>query len=265
MLRLAPHALLGFALLLAGCAGESSAAFTAKAADGAPADLRGNLYRPDGPGPFPAVVLLHGCSGMGRHAEHWGRRLAGWGYMTFTVDSFRPRGYQTVCGKGLAVPPSLRARDAYAAADRLRAMPDVRADRIAAIGFSHGGWTVMQLVQAGLAERIGSPPLQAAIAYYPYCDGSNDRDPAIPTLILIGEQDDWTPAARCRALEARFRRPELVSAVYYPNAYHAFDSEARLRWAAGARGSMHRLEYDAVAAPDSFARTRAFLDRHLKP
>jgi len=256
---------LGLVLLLSGCAGEGSATFASAAADGSATPLRGNLYKPDGAGPFPAVVLLHGCSGMHRHAEIWGRRLADWGYVAFTVDSFRPRGYETVCGRGMAVPPATRARDAYAAAEHLRAMPEVRADRVAAIGFSHGGWTVMQLVQSGLAERIGARPLQAAVAYYPYCDGYSDRDPAIPTLILIGELDDWTPASRCRVLEQGYRRPELVTSVYYPNAYHAFDSEAPLRWAAGARGAMHRLEYDRIAAPDSFARTRAFLDRHLKP
>ena len=26
--------------------------------------LSGYLYRPDGPGPFPAVMMLHGCSGL---------------------------------------------------------------------------------------------------------------------------------------------------------------------------------------------------------
>src|SRR4051794_19009426 len=45
-------------------------------------ELSGTLVRPAGPGPFPAIVALHGCSGLygrtgelsARH-EDWARRL----------------------------------------------------------------------------------------------------------------------------------------------------------------------------------------------
>ena len=58
-----------------------------------PQPLQGYLRLPDGPGPSPAVVLLHGCGGNWRGIdERWGKRLAAWGYVTLTVDRFGTRG-----------------------------------------------------------------------------------------------------------------------------------------------------------------------------
>jgi dienelactone hydrolase len=50
--------------------------------------LPGHLYRPDGPGPFPAVVALHGCGGIGPHLHRWAQTLQQWGYVALLVDSF---------------------------------------------------------------------------------------------------------------------------------------------------------------------------------
>ena len=53
------------------------------------------------PGPSPAVVLLHGCNGnWQRIDERWGKRIASWGYVTLTVDSFGPRGIKSTCNDG---------------------------------------------------------------------------------------------------------------------------------------------------------------------
>ena len=83
--------------------------------------------------------------------------------------------------------------------------------------------------------------------------------------ILIGDKDDWTPAERCRELQgAGFAQPGLVEAVYYPNAYHSFDSRSPDRTVSGTGGKSHHLAYDPVAAPDAEARTKAFFDRHLR-
>jgi hypothetical protein len=43
--------------------------------------LRGSLYRPDGPGPFPAVVALHGCGGIRPRLHQWAATLHQWGYV----------------------------------------------------------------------------------------------------------------------------------------------------------------------------------------
>jgi dienelactone hydrolase len=54
--------------------------------------LTGKLTKPQGDGPFPAVVLMHGCTGIGKHQEDWAARFASWGYVALQVDSLGPRG-----------------------------------------------------------------------------------------------------------------------------------------------------------------------------
>jgi dienelactone hydrolase len=226
-------------------------------------ELSGWLYRPAGAGPFPAIVLAHPCNGVSEHTNGWGKLLAGWGYVVLAPDSFGPRGEKSVCGRGQAVTGQMRVADVAGALDYLNAQPFVRKNDIGLIGHSHGGWTTMRAVQGnfGLAQR----GLRAAVAYYPSCSARFDRNVSVPLLILIGDKDDWTPAENCRHLQAAgFTRPDLVEAIYYPNAYHSFDAGIGDRTITVADGKSHRLVYDPVAAPDAGARTRAFFDKHLK-
>ena len=77
-----------------------------------PEDLSGYLARPDtglaaelgspsnGGGPFPAVVVLHGCIGITGHFTGIADRLSSWGYVTLAVDSLGPRGISSRCGIG---------------------------------------------------------------------------------------------------------------------------------------------------------------------
>ena len=222
-------------------------------------EVSGQLYKPAGNGPFPAIVLAHTCSGVNPHTATWGRLLAGWGYVVVAPDSFGPRGHSGgVCARGTLVSGSERVTDIAGALDWLNAQPFVQKNRIGLIGHSHGGWTAVRAVQKsyGLAAR----GLRAAVAYYPSCSAGNDRDVAVPLLILIGDRDDWTPADNCRRLEkGGFAQPALVETVYYPNALHSFDNRGPDRTAFG-----HKLGYDAVAGPDAEARTKAFFAKYLR-
>jgi len=220
----------------------------------------GALYKPDGPGPFPAVVVLHGCNGVSPHMQAWAQRLNRWGYAAVVVDSFGPRGYpEGVCAKGLLVPPELRARDAFAAAAWLRSQPFVDGAHIGVVGFSHGGWTIMRAILETAVREADATPFQAAVAYYPYCAFS--RVPiASDTLILIGDADDWTPAPRCTSyVAAQIAPPHALDIKVYPRATHAFDVMAAPRTAFG-----HFMSYDPAAADDSFELTRRFFDARLK-
>jgi dienelactone hydrolase len=227
-------------------------------------EITGWLYRPSGAGPFPAIVLAHPCSGFGDNTDTWGKRLASWGYVVLAPDSFGPRGEKSVCGRGAMINANVRVADIAGAIDYLNAQPFVQRGNIGMIGHSHGGWTVMRSVQKdyGLAAR----GLKAAVAYYPLCQPQFDSGVAVPLLILIGDKDDWTPADNCRRLQkAGFTRPELVEAVYYPNAYHSFDAKAADRTLVVADGKSHRLAYDPVGGPDAEARTKAFFAKYLRP
>ena len=81
--------------------------------------LKGILEKPQGEGPFPAVVMLHGASGIlgidgtGKAFSTWSQRLAGWGYVSLQVDSFGPRGKSDITGDPSEVSPQLRAQDAH--------------------------------------------------------------------------------------------------------------------------------------------------------
>src|SRR6266480_293709 len=118
--------------------------FSADTVGGPLSNASAELYTPRGAGPFPAVVVLHGCNGVGPHYRSWARQLVEWGYIALLVDSFRPRNFTEVCNRGMLVPPRLQAQDAFNAADYLRSRPDVRPEKIAVIGFSHVGWAVLK-------------------------------------------------------------------------------------------------------------------------
>ena len=80
---------------------------------GLASDARAKLFIPAKQGPFPAVIVLHGCDGVTRHVRIWAQQLVEWDYVAIVVDSFRPRNVTTVCNYGMLVPPQLQAMDAF--------------------------------------------------------------------------------------------------------------------------------------------------------
>ena len=48
--------------------------------------LKGFLDKPEGAGPHPAIVVMHGCAGITEQVESWSDRFVGWGYVVLTVD-----------------------------------------------------------------------------------------------------------------------------------------------------------------------------------
>jgi dienelactone hydrolase len=226
---------------------------------GAPAEL----WRPAGAGPFPAVVVLHGCSGVSSNQRGWAGRLAEWGYVALLVDSFRPRNVTSTCYGGGVPTPRQRAQDAFNAATWLRTLPDIVPDRIGVIGFSHGGSTVMEAVlENAVPVDRGGRPFSAAVAYYPGCGSKPPWSiPATDTLILIGKNDDWASAPNCEKLVAgKAAMPHAPQIKVYPNAVHAFDGPGVPRLVGD-----HMEGGDREAALDSYEMTRAFLAARLKP
>ncbi len=111
------------------------------------------LAKPQGVGAFPAVVLLHGCSGTERNTSHrtvWrglndhAALLNDYGYVTLIVDSFGPRGIADGCRTGGKYDP-VQIGDANAAVDHLASLPFVDAERIGFVGLSRGGGTALRL------------------------------------------------------------------------------------------------------------------------
>ena len=233
-----------------------------------PAKLRGYLARPDTglsallgshsdrAGPYPAVVVLHGCGGFSSHSAQIADRIGSWGYVALTVDSLGPRGITSKCGG----PFPEQAFDAYAALRYLSQLDFVDPARVAVLGKSMGGHSALYAVDRDLAAQYFAERFRAAIAYYPGC-GIPAASMTAPTLVLIGEADDWTPAERCREMVAH-ARPDgaTIALTVYPGAHHAFDV-AELK--PGTRSLGHWLEYDEPTARDAEQKLRAFLAANL--
>jgi dienelactone hydrolase len=224
--------------------------------------LQGYLRQPEGAGALPAVVLLHGCAGnYKRLDERWGNRIAGWGYVTLTVDSFGPRGLENTCASGAPVD---MAFDAYRALDYLALQPFVDTTRVVLLGFSQGGWLTLTSLERGVIEETAHHKFRAGIAFYPPCKGFKDNM-TVPTLILIGANDDWTPADDCRDMvEGRdgfgISREKGMGVpaklIVYPGAYHAFDV-SNLQTPRSYLG--HHLEYNEAATAQSIEAVHNFL------
>jgi dienelactone hydrolase len=82
-----------------------------------------------------------------------------------------------------------------------------------------------------------------------------------PSLVLIGEADDWNSAERCREMVARSRPDGApIALTIYPGARHAFDV-AELK--PGIRSVGRWLEYNEPAARHAEHKVRAFLAANL--
>ena len=217
----------------------------------------GHLSMPKSDGPFPAVVLLHGCGGIGRANEVWTALLVDWGYVVLNVDSFGPRGLPDCFGSTRPPGPLIRALDAHGAKSYLTSLPFVDPEHIAVIGGSHGGATAMQTIHQPTTAKLGAEPFRAAVALYPYCDPL--VMPEAPLLILIGELDTWTPANLCERFMMMGGAGRDVVLKIYPGTHHAFNLKGN-DW----RKFGHIGRYNAEAAEDAIERIRVFLAEHLK-
>ncbi|MBR0666267.1 prolyl oligopeptidase family serine peptidase [Roseomonas hellenica] len=217
---------------------------------------------PPGAGPFPMVVMLHGCNGL--RPNTWARWVRPWAVALHTegigvavVDSFMPRGIDQVCTRGAAAWARQRANDAHGVRAWLAAAPYARADRIAVMGMSNGGRTVLAALRS--LSEAGPPPdgqgFRAGVALYPGCQSDTDARFAAPILVLIGTGDTVTPARFCEALrDAQPPGAPPVTLVLYPNALHSFDVDLPERRYLGMQ-----LGGDAAAAADARHRVLAFL------
>jgi len=249
---------------------------------GEPVQLSALQFRPRGPGPFPAIVLLHGCSGMYTPSgyvtnsyRHWAELLSEDGYVALLVDSFGPRGHRSICE--LQKRPILESRerveDAYAAAQWLTRQSHVAAGNIGLLGWSNGGSGTLYSMRP--ASRL-EPGFRAAVAFYPGCRAlSLSKTPYRPysaLLILSGEADDWTPAEACRQLAGIARKEGApVEIVTYPDTHHAFDRIGLpVRYRPNVRNLNKPDRLGATvgehpqAREDAIRRTKAFFAQALK-
>ena len=227
--------------------------------------LNAELYPAQGKLRGPAIVALHGCSGPfpSRDGE-WGRLLSAQGHTVLMPDSFGSRGLGSQCStRNRAVTASgVRRQDALAALRWLQQRPGTPPGGLVLLGWSDGGSTVLTTGRA--MPDLPAGLIRGLVAFYPGCRAPSETkawEPAAPLLILMGEADDWTPAAPCHALAERL--PGKVTLVTYPGAYHDFDApntkvRARAGLATPVGGNAH-TGTDPAAREDALRRVPAFI------
>jgi len=290
-LSLLPRLLLALALSAAATAAAAQQTVNFLSLDGK-TNLTAHLSRPEGDAPRPALVLMHGCSGLlntgGRILpiyRAWMRALVVQGYVVLTVDSASSRGLGQTCS---ASPERItmwrdRPKDAYAALQYLQTQPFVQAGRVGLMGWSQGGGALLLSISA---RSFGRPAdlaqdFRAAVAFYP--GGCSERlqsrpftqaEPAswttqVPLLVLSGEADTWTPFPPCEAFIAGAKaRGSPVELKSYPSAMHAFDAPDLPRhelpeYRIG-NGPIPVIATDRAARADAFLRVLEFLKLRLE-
>jgi len=200
------------------------------------------VHRPKGPGPHPVIIQLHGCGGRQPLHDVYAEIAKDKGFATLIIDSFAPRRIPrhiaqiTVC-TGLALRGAERSADLFAALHWLERQDWVDRRRIAAAGWSHGAWTIMDALAGaypacglvdGRPERLHW--IRAALLVYPYAGppsltarrGWGDHRPQVAAV--LGTRDAVAgQALPRRALERLARDGLKVEILTLEGATHAFD------------------------------------------
>lgn len=226
----------------------------------------------------PVIVALHGCGGLytakgaldGRYVDY-ARRWLAQGWHVLLVDSFSGRGRREICREPAAqrsIRVATRRDDVNAALGWLAGRSDVDARHVGLMGWSHGGSTLLRTIDAPAWPLAPA----AAIAMYPGCaDALRQRSyaPAVPLLMMVGADDDWTPPQPCAALTQRLQAAGQapVQFVSYAGSYHGFDRRSPVRWLEGVPNGVDgrgvHVGGNAAARADALPRIQSFLVEHL--
>jgi dienelactone hydrolase len=199
--------------------------------------LHAQLYKPEGNGPFPAVIALHGCGGLAGHSEpvlaryrDWAEQLLRTGHAVLLPDSYGSRELGPQCRvkerERRVLARKERVGDINAARQWLIQQAWVAHDRISLIGWANGASALLWAVRPQLASRSAEPDFRSAIAFYPDCRLSSGLgwSARVPTLLLIGAKDDVSSPSACHQMVDGARgRSALTRIVVYAGAYHDFD------------------------------------------
>ncbi len=214
----------------------------------------------------PTVIMAHGCEGFSSSNGIGYRNRASliaqrFGYNVILYDAFKPRGWisDEVCtgergANANAVPPVRRVEDTKQIAQWVK-QQSWHTGKISFIGYSHGGSVALAIANDPEASKLVS----SAVAYYPNCDsgyiGSRIDKPLIPTLVHLGEADNWTPMEGC----LRHKDKPNYQMVVYKNATHA--------WEAGYNGTAigkRPIRFNLEATHAAEVLTQEFFNKTLK-
>lgn len=228
------------------------------------------IRRPEGPGPFPVVLIFPGCGGVRSHLHRYAEAAAGAGWMTVTVESFIARGWsdafvRTFVCTGLLLRGGTRAGDVMAAATFAKTLPDADPAWIVLAGWSHGAWAIMDLMTEKLERRgeaMIADPVNAdlsgvvgAFMPYPYVAfPARSRwfrwRRALDALVILPTRDHLARRADYERVLNRAREAGSEIEEWVVDATHAFDEP----------GLTHpKVHYDPEATTEAIRRFTGFL------
>lgn len=211
------------------------------------------LYLPEGRGPFPVSIQMHGCGGKKALQERWARVAEAAGWAALVVDSYGHRristleAYATVC-TGLQLWGRERAGDLYAMLEWVRGQGWADAGRIVAAGWSHGAWTVLDAMalqpgrDAEKATRLTGLPdepmagVVGAFVLYPW-QGFGALAPSrglrldVPVQAIVGSADSVVGGKGVARTLRTMKTPRApVTVDVFEGATHAFDEIEAQDW-----------------------------------
>lgn len=237
------------------------------------------LYAPEGPGPYPAIVLSHTCGGLRHHVFTWAARAIAAGYVALVIDHLGPRSLRNNCVPDIRVSVTEFAQDTVAGMKHLRTLPFVDGRKIALMGFSYGAMAALRAASASFrAKYLGGERFSAVVAMYPWCNEFAGRggdhqfnfydDTDIPLLLILGQDDDDSPPDSCiRQARANAEKGLPVTWRLYPKTTHAFDlsqlGDKPYRFWQGNKTVTYR--YNANTVDEAWRESLALFARHLGP
>lgn len=221
-------------------------------------DLSNKTYKPQGDGPFPAVVLIHTCGGLRNpHIKEHAQFLLTKGYVVLIQDSFTPRGLD-YCRPGSMLPARIGVMDAYDALEHLRTFRFVDKEKIFQAGFSWGAVIAQFLSSTSVAEKLEAKHrFKSTVSFYGTCFFNNlvfaRPDADQPVLMLIAGKDREQNLDGCAEyLQSTKTKGSKYEWFTYADASHGWDKkgESRLGYI-----------FDPAITSDSLQRMLEFFDR----
>ncbi len=218
--------------------------------------VRGNVSgywsQPSDSGPHPAMLIIHENRGLQPHFPDVARRFALEGYAALAIDLLSEKGGTGTFADSDAARDALREvprehflEDLNSGVQYMQGLPQVRPERIGAIGFCFGGGMVWLL-------SVKNPAIKAAAPFYgsspPLEEVSNLR----AAVLGIYAGDDDRINGGVPDLEAALKQHDKeYKFVTYPGTRHAFFNDT------GGR-------YHAEAAGAAWTETLAWMEQRLK-
>ena len=208
-----------------------------------PAHIFGNLFLPEGEGPWPVVIVVPGSLGVAPSHVAKAVYLTEANIAACVIDPFGARGVTSTVANQAQYSFAASAWDVLATADLLATRPEIDKARIGAQGHSRGGSAILSAACMARLVEDGTQPLVGLYAAYPW-SGQQFKRPEVGRAIVrsvIGDRDEWCLPQQVQGhMQAISLCGGEASCRIFPDTHHSFDRDTPIE-----------LIADASVAPDA--------------